>query len=253
MKFAGFINFQYFNENVFDATSLNNWNVSTPSIQILQNNCTIVGGLDFNDGAFLSMKFNFENFPHFMIYLQFTLFKFGIFHEEFINMAGYQSFYFYSGKYSLLPNSTGSNDLEMHFNHRIYNQEKIYNFFIESNINTSMAPQNARGWGIRDLNISLLLCHPTCRSCTSNEPDHCTSCLDFGHMVGGYCSCADGFFLAVNLTFRDFPISKCDFCHQSCKTCLIYGEFNCLSCFEGYSFYGGRCLFAGIGINFLLF
>ncbi|CAN9513173.1 unnamed protein product [Ophioblennius macclurei] len=83
------------------------------------------------------------------------------------------------------------------------------------------------------------LCHHTCRECTDEGPDRCTSCDRdrFGmsrYLFGGQCRevCPGGFFPS--------EWKKCESCPEACIICTAADR--CLLCSVGYKLRYGRCV-----------
>uniref|UniRef100_A0AAV2MQD7 P/Homo B domain-containing protein n=1 Tax=Knipowitschia caucasica TaxID=637954 RepID=A0AAV2MQD7_KNICA len=81
-------------------------------------------------------------------------------------------------------------------------------------------------------------CDPSCDSCSGPGSSHCLSCREnFLYLpLGQQCvqRCPDGY-------YKERKSKTCRRCHPTCKTCSDEGAIFCLSCYEGYKFFGGIC------------
>ena len=107
-------------------------------------------------------------------------------------------------------------------------------------------------WGIRNFNLNLFFCPPTCLTCSGLQ---CTSCYLNAILKDGACSCAEGFWLDLMMEANLTPSSICRKCHFNCKKCDRGGYENCLSCFEHAELKGNICYFActNFSLNLYLF
>lgn len=105
-------------------------------------------------------------------------------------------------------------------------------------------------WGIRNFNLKLFFCSPTCLTCAGSK---CASCYLNANLKDGVCFCSEGFWLDIMKESYLNPSSICRKCHINCKSCDGGGYENCLSCFENYELKGNICFFACKNFNLVIY
>ena len=83
-------------------------------------------------------------------------------------------------------------------------------------------------WGFRDIQISFLLCHPSCQTCEGPASSECLTCTSGYGYTNGTCdsNCPNGTYLNNISTF-------CETCDGACQTCSGSSN-NCSSCQSNY-------------------
>lgn len=119
---------------------------------------------------------------------------------------------------------------------------------ITSNLNGGSSDES---FGIRDVTISIYICHYTCSTCNGPLINNCLSCytgmtIDSSNM----CKCNSANYYLVTLANCNIaPCSSCSLCHSSCSTCNGASSSNCLTCATSYF----QNSFTGDSVFFLYF
>ncbi|EAS02138.2 bowman-birk serine protease inhibitor family protein (macronuclear) [Tetrahymena thermophila SB210] len=98
------------------------------------------------------------------------------------------------------------------------------------------------GWGVREIQIVVYKCHPTCSKCVSGNTIYdCLGCAPNLMLNKNQCVCSQGQYIDVGNCF-DVPCSTCKQCNVSnCTQCEdLSGD--CIICDEGYLIQDGQCV-----------
>ncbi|KAL4488818.1 hypothetical protein ABPG72_016471 [Tetrahymena utriculariae] len=97
-------------------------------------------------------------------------------------------------------------------------------------------------WGVREIQIAVLKCHPTCSKCTSGNTIYdCLDCDPNLMLNKNQCVCPQGQYIDVGNCFSA-PCSNCKYCNVSnCTKCEdLSGD--CIICDQGYLVQDGQCV-----------
>ena len=134
--------------------------------------------------------------------------------------------------------------------------EKFLNVSIKSHLNGA---STKKSWGIKNINIRLRTCHPSCATCNGGTSTDCIECYEnagFKNEHSKECVCRDNFFLKfsaddwVNSCSSSQPCASCEMCHHSCNMCEGQSESSCFNCFLPDTYSGGKCIYPKSNINF---
>jgi len=182
--------------------------------------------------------------PHYALHEKFTIYKFGDWKLNNVdiqafsaNMPSPKSYFTYAG-YDVGGNdkacSIGSSYIEILY-------FKISdNFDSDITITYNINNNNNVHFGIRDIYVTVLLCHPSCLKCTS--PVQCTQCIKNANLLNNICQCNLGFYLIeCNQTSINMCVNICQPCFPSCSICTNGLSNGCTTCQPGYALSSGIC------------
>jgi hypothetical protein len=98
-------------------------------------------------------------------------------------------------------------------------------------------------WGIREIEISIEMCSPSCKKCSIYGVSICQECYPNAILENNACKCRDGFFMENVVNCNQADCSYCKLCNIECKTCSTKSV--CSSCRDGYTLSGDRCVLDG--------
>ena len=107
------------------------------------------------------------------------------------------------------------------------------------------SPPDDESWGFSHFILSLLKCHPTCKTCLSQLETGCLTCYSRASKKTSTntaaCGCDDGYYAVITDPCFVPVCTVCQPCASGCKTCSGPAETQCSSCFTDYKLIDSVC------------
>ena len=221
----------------------NDW-IVTPPVTNAISNCgaygIVFGGFEkFGENVIVYKNYDLQNYAHFGLRVEVKFLKIDSWEE-----ADWVDIYIGGEKrhrISLTQDEEGQDSQcgksdSFNFKEKLYSLSSRIVPFYSNNVEVKFISNlngrtNDKSWGFRDLAVFLLLCHPTCLTCSGPLEKDCLTCSKNALLISGSCLCRDYYFMNVSSSLCQLGLcNSCKRCHFSCRTCKGENSNDCLSC-----------------------
>jgi hypothetical protein len=115
-----------------------------------------------------------------------------------------------------------------------YDEDSVLSIEVKlsSNLNTAATEES---WGFSHFAISVLICNPTCKTCSNENANGCKTCYPHAtKQADSTCSCDDTYYAVTASICSTSICTVCTSCFTGCRKCTSSANTDCQSCVTGF-------------------